>query len=867
MATYTVKSVDWNRLSETSNEYIVTWKFNHGNVKEYSVVFQYYAMSSDTKKDKKGKTKNEWLWIDGSKTKTTAKKASYTAPEEASYIRVKIKPICKLKSSSSKYWKSEYTKYYKTKTYAYRQPDPPSISTSLNEDGSKLTVTCNNLDELADEVKFKFVANNTSVSTKTVKVQNRSASYIKSLSVDTKYRVQAICSNLDTDNKKKPKKYWSEWSEYTSEFTSRPSAPTNFVAKAKSENSVYLTWDGCSTATNYEIWYADNADDMKTQSGDSFRTTQTSSNDPQIIIGGLEAGKKWFFRVRAVNSGGYSDWWKNPSDPDDLTQTVVLGTKPEAPTTWSSETIAKINDTDKVNLYWVHNSEDGSSERYAQVKLVKNGGNPETIELENTNKDEYGEYTDETRVYSISTKNYSDGDELKWSVCTKGIANEYGDWSIERSIKFYEEPSLVIDVLDSEGNPVDTITRFPFTIKCATFPSTATPIGFSLSVEAMESYETDDDVGSSIHVSAGDSIYQKYIDGSSGDTELSVSDIDLQNGSTYKIVGVANFSSGLTATNQDDNKTFEVSFDTSLDIYSLEETNIIPNMNDLTASIIPQCHILANEIESNVSPSDGSEEVATEILYQLSSGYETPPTGTWETVSPEDDNGQYIWIRTTTSYSDGTIEVSYRVLKEATGVSMSVYRREVNGKFTEIGTDATNNYTSFSDPHPSLDIARYRVAVKDVATGAMTYDDFDYEIGETSIIVNWNEEWMTLDANDDDDFTPAWSGSMIKLPYNIDVSESNSLDVSLVEYIGRDRPVSYYGTQLGENPKWTCEIPKSDTETIYQLRRLAVYKGDVYVREPSGTGFWANISVSFNLKHTDLTVPVTLNIKPVEGGM
>lgn len=43
--------------------------------------------------------------------------------------------------------------------------------------------------------------------------------------------------------------------------------------------------------------------------------------------------------------------------------------------------------------------------------------------------------------------------------------------------------------------------------------------------------------------------------------------------------------------------------------------------------------------------------------------------------------------------------------------------------------------------------------------------------------------------------------------------------------------------------------------------------GDVYVREPSGSGYWANISVSFTQTHCELTIPVTLNITRVEGGV
>ena len=62
-------------------------------------------------------------------------------------------------------------------------------------------------------------------------------------------------------------------------------------------------------------------------------------------------------------------------------------------------------------------------------------------------------------------------------------------------------------------------------------------------------------------------------------------------------------------------------------------------------------------------------------------------------------------------------------------------------------------------------------------------------------------------------------------------------------------------------------IPKKDKETIYALRRLSLWAGDVYVREPSGMGYWANVNVSFSQNHTEVTVPVTLEITRVEGGV
>ena len=107
---------------------------------------------------------------------------------------------------------------------------------------------------------------------------------------------------------------------------------------------------------------------------------------------------------------------------------------------------------------------------------------------------------------------------------------------------------------------------------------------------------------------------------------------------------------------------------------------------------------------------------------------------------------------------------------------------------------------------------------------------------------------------------------MLRIPYNIDVSDSNSPDVSFIKYIGRKRPVTYYGTQIGDTSTWNVEIPKDDRETLYTLRRLAIWMGDCYVREPSGSGYWANVKVSFSQKHCDVTIPVTLSITRVEKG-
>ena len=177
--------------------------------------------------------------------------------------------------------------------------------------------------------------------------------------------------------------------------------------------------------------------------------------------------------------------------------------------------------------------------------------------------------------------------------------------------------------------------------------------------------------------------------------------------------------------------------------------------------------------------------------------------------------------------------------------------------------------TFVSDPHPALDYARYRIVATSKTTGQVTYYDAPaYPVGGKAVVIQWNESWSEFDADVEDVLaSPFWAGSMLKLPYNIDVSDSNEKDVVLVEYIGREHPVSYHGTQLGTTSTWKTDIPATDKETIYALRRLQNWMGDVYVREPSGSGYWAVVSVNFSITHCKTVIPVTINVTRVEGGI
>lgn len=202
-------------------------------------------------------------------------------------------------------------------------------------------------------------------------------------------------------------------------------------------------------------------------------------------------------------------------------------------------------------------------------------------------------------------------------------------------------------------------------------------------------------------------------------------------------------------------------------------------------------------------------------------------------------------------------------------VTLAVYRREYDGTYKEIASGIPNNYTAVTDPHPALDYARYRFTATDKRTGALSYWDMaGIPVNGGAVIIQWDEAWSTFDLGESTTIEgPSWTGSLLRLPYNIKTTDNRKRDKTLVNYAGREHPVSYYGTHLSESSKWSVDIPAYDKETIYALRRLSLWAGDVYVREPSGTGFWANVEVSFNQSYDDLKIPITFNVTRVEGGV
>lgn len=803
----------------TSGELIATWGWPYLYTDHYKCVWEY---TNDNK---------NWIVASDSNTPdATHKNSLYTPGNAAKKVRVSVKPISRTKTVNKKethYWtisKATTTTYTIKSIPILETPSAPSVSISGYVLTAEVTYTASG----ASNIAFYIINDTTKTKSGPHTVKRYYGKAAISIPISANYSYRAYCFALSDDLSKRLN---SAHSPYSSEVVAPPSAVTITKIIAKTMTSVEITFNTITNGTSYEVEYAEKDEYFDRSDLVNQKTISTEPNKHlSILLTGLEeTGKKLFFRVKVSNNAGSSSWSNIFS--------VLLGQKPDPPTIWASTSTAEMGEN--VILFWTHNSIDGSEQTIARMLLTFK------YKMPNGSKDirqvliPNVPFTPGQTQYSITLKavlnNFKDQNiklnnitELTWQVSTKGIVNDYSDYSDKNIIKFYMKPSIWIglyrkmnwywdpfsfpddDIYTAKGDFVDIheedpiiIETFPIYIKASISPVEYRPLECEFIISTTETYQTLNYVGETIWVNEGDVIYRKTITQTSvvtvHDFQLSLApnDVSFEDGVTYKLMVKTIMDNGMTGEAE---KTFTINF--------------------------------VDEVEYGINAEMTYDEENVSLY-----------------ISPfcVDDEGEII-----------------------SGFSMGVYRQNFDGAFVEIGKGiVSGSAVTVIDPHPTLKMARYRISAFSYKTGTMQFTDLpSYPVPETAIVIQWNESWSEFDYEDPNTFSdPVQNLSMVKLPYNVDLSESNDIDVKLVEYLGRDHPVAYYGTQVGQEINLKSEIPYYDYDTIYQLRRLSKWMGNVYIREPNGNGYWATVSVSFSITHCEMLIPITVKATRVEGGM
>lgn len=862
--------------SNKEGKLYVSWEWDHGDgddeddeddTDHYEVRWRYYSETTR-------------IWYDGEDASVSHRSGEIaynhiydysSLPDDVTQIRVSVTPIAKTVTEDDTETElfsgiEAVTRLINIKTSA----PPPKMDLSptyeLTKENNKniLKITLTNLssDKVGNATKLQF---------KLWEQSSENSSYIEKRTKDvTIIQAETTCTFDELQNGYLYKVQYrgiatgayGEWSDFSDTIAVSPTAPEIEAVipncydpdKTTQKNGVEVIWVACDSAKIYNFEFlALNEDETKTPEelfnqsnypGKKSVSIDVEENTHVIFTeNSTKKGRYTFYDIaedligkrcyvrccsESKNSGSILGSGSNSKSNWSKIVEFVFGTTPDFPTTWHSQT--NVFPGDELKIFFTHNSQDGSQLTDAEIKFMVGDGErtymwnvigAEPSYIKAMYKSNENNVNDHTYVIEVNTEhpNFASGATILYQICTGGIYEENGnpvlsEFSPAKQINIYTKPTLALGLYNNDGMTLlenGILTSFPLKTRFGLGKMTnQNPISYHLSI-----------------------VYD--------------SDMYDSNSMGYEIVD----NIGITRTISKGS----VVYSKNIDSVNTDVWQVI-NANDVT---------LKND-----------QRYIVKCVAYLSSGLTVTASDTfsvsWVSKAP-------IPFAEIGLYKDNlTAHIKpYANSKDVSEpITFTVYRKEFDGSFVQIGSSIQNVVGVSNeareyviDPHPALSNARYRIVAKSETTGAIEFNDISSKsFKEHSIVLQWDEVWTNFYSSSDNlPSEQPWAGSMLKLPYNISISNSYKPDVSTVNYIGRKHPVSYYGTQTGETATWSVDIPKNDLETLYAIRRLSVWMGDVYVREPSGTGYWANVSVSFSQKSRDLVIPVTFNITRVEGGI
>lgn len=826
------KTISIREQSGADRTLFATWSFSHAHLDSFSYEWQYQV---------------DGVWFEGSSGSSSKNvlNCTYSVPSNGNKARIHIKPIAKKHKVNGKqqaYFSGSWSSWveHEMSSSEAKTPETPSgVEASITS--YTLVAAINNYtDKKANGILFEIVRNElTKVASLHAQLMNGHASTVFKVDAGNNYKVRARAYRTTTTRVATKKTYGteiddngvvvkrgttvttyenktstenSEWTPYCQILYAPPGGlRSRPVVTALSATELEVRWDPVPGADSYEVEYTTDPKYFDA-SPDAVSSGSPEGASTVYIIQnvGQDVDHEYYVRVRVVRGENKSVW-------SDIVSRVV-GKRPNPPTTWSSTTTESVGNA--IYLYWTHNSADNSRETEANIELTYDGSSPEepiNVKNELERDEDTGTYS-----YKLETSQFSAGARIFWKVQTRGAIDEFSEWSVQRQIDIYEPPTLSMQFGSQVKWHWDRLDLNNGVIS-ETYGDIA-----SLTDDVLEAFPLYVNL---LATPRNQTPVAYYITIIALDT---YDDVDDTGQTVHVGAGDVVFA-----------KYYDRQEHEFFTQFTASDINLENGHNYRVMATVAMDSGLSADTYGEFSVDWDDDEFDIDGRISID----------WDTISAfiqpfcEDENEELI-----------------------DGITMAVYRRDFDGSFTEIATGLDNmQQITVCDPHPALNYARYRLVGKSSRTGKIVFYDMPAEpIGETAIILQWDEEWSNFDYNGETEDAFAeqpWSGSFLRLPWNVDIQDQNSIDASMSEYVGRKHPVSYYGTQVGQTSSWRCDIEKEDEETLYALRRLSVYMGDVYVREPSGSGYWAQVNVSYSRNHNSMVIPVSLSVTRVEGGM
>ena len=845
----------------------------------------------------------------------------FSPDSEAVMARIRIKPVSDTRSvvtavvtttkvysdgtkDTSSQNKTETKPYVTTAWTALKSHDfrtdkcaTPTVAYELSADGKKATVSVSTDDADARYCDIQLCTKSGSKYAVAKKKNDLActaaagAEYTFSLDAGKTYYLRA---QIAADKKTKGA---SSWSAYQT-VAARPAKPGKPTAQATGATGAKVTWKAVAGAASYRVQYV-------TGASSRFNTDPTAVTEVDGIIGltftptGLDPAEKYWFRVAADNATGTSAWSTAAS--------CTTALKPEAPTTYATD--AAYIEGDTALLQWVHNAEDGSDQTAYQVKVdvyappsvgaqviktvskvpisadgtfqlpqdfvslaeqpwesaayadimeanpsygadwykdmfcvngtdgeqhdcfldaylwhdfVSISGSTATIEYDYILEviaglrdpvirtlSYYTNHTEQTisgttaQEAEFDTSGLPDGTDVAWKIRTKGAHASWSPWSAQRRFTVYEQPELECELRQGEGGSgVDGES-----------PLTAYPLAVTLDASGGGNAPI------AYHAAISTAEYIQYTDAYGMDRWLAAGSIvwegDFPTGDDPLTVlvdgGSALLTDGgsytVTATVAMESglaaaaqASFAVAFEADL---PEPGALVVFDPDTLTADISPYCMA----VDGNGDPTDG--------------------------------------------YREGTV--------------LAVYRITADGDLILLRAGIANTgAATVTDPHAPFGECWYHIVATDSATGICSFADAMDESPHNRCVIQFDEQWQQAGPEDYGDGGPIYGGVLIDGFYNLEFAEQGDVQAEDIAYIGREDPVSYYGTQTGYTASYRMAFPRDDAETLSKMRALMRLRDDAYIREPSGTGFWAHVRTTLSRRFDNGAYEATVEATRVD---
>lgn len=756
-------------------------------------------------------------WIIGNKTQDSQvfcyyNTSTYSYPENAKRVRFLVKPYAKEYDDGYVPWYAEWSNEIIFNVSEEEPPRKPNNPSDIKIENNVFIATVTDIEGNADELEFEIVR------------QERDAQstvpYARtSVKVDKEYKFARIVTPIESGYLYgvRVRAYfngmYSEWTNVSSYVASKADVVTNVSITLDSVNKIET-----DEGTSY-VYY------MKSTWDPALGATSYTieyTTDPDIFIynpdsvtkvespsnifdGPLLAAGVYYFRVKANNDSSDND----KAEYSEILK-IPVGEHPNRPTVWVSDLVTTVDNS--LTLYWIHNSPDGGKETEAIITYSINGKlYQDGIDVIKTDQTTVSSYTF-TREQLREWMNDPEYPERK-----TGYTLSFGVRT------FGPDPNVMSPADSTNSILVYSSINLTFEMQYGSGPEKGWPLSGFTRFPILATAHLQNNAFKPLRYTVTCYAKDSYV--------------TMDNMGKTKIVN---------ANEAIFNKTYEPNSDGELNV-ELGATDIQFENNQwygFRCTAITQSSLTV------------SEEHRFEVMC-----YRKPPT---YAINAEIGINRNNYTAAINPYAE------YYNHELVENVTLDVYRRQFDNSYILIAGNLPNDRGTFvTDPHPALDYARYRIVATSSEDGSMSYFDVPAApIGGKSIVIQWAEEYTTFSsASPDRTAERNWGGSVLMLPYDVDISDNVNPEVEFVNYSGRENPVSYYGDKKDYTSTWNATIPKEDVDTIYLLRRLQNWKGDVYIREPSGTGYWANVKVSFDLTHVELTSKVTINVTRVEGGI